>query len=385
MQPLLLYIEVNLLCALILLLIAIKTVKGNEARDTQTWFVGVLCAGIAAFSLDIVWTFVMTDSLDVGFFGSYLINASYYFLATVASYCWFVYSERVQRSRFARTRRGLLISAIPLMISFALIVSSAATGWVLSIDETGAYERGDWYYVQFAIVYGYGAVTAVHAVFNAFKKENFALRSQYLTLTYFAIFPLLFISLQAALPGVPLTCVGMTFSLLWVYLNMQEQNISLDPLTQLNNRTHLAKYVAQKMRHRDAERTLCLFIIDVDCFKQINDTFGHVEGDRALQRVADAMRRLSAKEPAFLSRYGGDEFIIVKDAPGTCDAVAASALLNAELGQLNEEAQAPYEMRVSVGGARYESGIRTLQDFIRAADRELYEAKAKRSQEGRTR
>ena len=378
MQPLLLYIEVNLLCALILLLIAIKTVKGNEARDTQIWFVGVLCAGIAAFSLDIVWTFVMTDALNVGFLGSYLINASYYFLATIGSFCWFVYSERVQRSRFARTRRGLLISAIPLMVSFSLIVASAATGWVLSIDETGAYERGSWYYVQFGIVYGYGAVTAVHALVNAFKKENFAHRSQYLTLTYFAIFPLLFISLQAALPGVPLTCVGTAFSLLWVYLNMQEQNISLDPLTQLNNRTHLAKYVAQKMRHRDAERTLCLFIVDVDHFKQINDTYGHVEGDRALQRVADALRHCSANRQAFVARYGGDEFVIVREAAGGCDARLGRARLNAELARLGEEAYAPYEMRVSVGGAPYGSGICTLQDFIRAADKELYQAKANR-------
>lgn len=378
MQPLLLYIEVNLLCALVLLLIVIKTVKGNEARDTQIWFVGVLCAGIFSSSLDIVWMFVTSGALDMGRFGRFLVNATYYFLATIGSFCWFVYSERVQRSRFASTRRGLLISAIPLMISLALIVASASTGWVLLIDETGAYERGDWYYVQFAIVYGYGMVTAVHALVNAFKKDNFAHRSQYLTLTYFAIFPLLFISLQAALPGVPLTCVGITFSLLWVYLNMQEQNISLDPLTQLNNRTHLAKYVSQKMRHRDAERTLCLFIVDVDHFKQINDTYGHVEGDRALQRVADALRHCSANRQAFIARYGGDEFVIVREAAGGCDARQVSERLNAELARLGEEAHASYEMRVSVGGAPYGSGICTLQDFIRAADKELYQAKANR-------
>ena len=379
MQPLLLYIEVNLLCALILLLVAIKTAEGSGARGTQGWFVAVLCAGIVVFSLDIVWAFVLAGVIHVGFLGSYCINAPYYFLASFASFCWFVYSERVQRSPFASTRRGLLVSAIPLMISFALIALSASTGWVLSIDESGAYERGPWYYVQFAIVYGYGAVTAVHALFNAFKKENFAQRSQYLTLTYFAIVPLLFISLQAALPGVPLTCVGMTFSLLWVYLNMQEQNISLDVLTQLNNRTHLAKYVSQKMRHRDAERTLCLFIVDVDHFKQINDTHGHVEGDRALQRVAEALRRCCTKKAAFIARYGGDEFVIVHESEDGCDVADVSARLNDELARLNEEAGVDYEMRVSVGGAPYKSGICTLQDFVRAADRQLYEVKARRA------
>ena len=155
-------------------------------------------------------------------------------------------------------------------------------------------------------------------------------------------------------------------------------NISLDPLTQLNNRTHLAKYVAQKMRHRDAERTLCLFIVDVDHFKQINDTYGHVEGDRALQRVADALRHCSANRQAFVARYGGDEFVIVREAAGGCDARQVSERLNAELARVGEEAYAPYEMRVSVGGAPYGSGICTLQDFIRAADKELYQAKANR-------
>lgn len=375
----LLYIEVNLLCLLILALVLVKVLRGNDVRSRQFWFSGVLLASILASALDMLWILVSTGSMSVSPVGSFGINATYYLMASLGSFCWFVYSERVQTSRLVASPARIVVCSAPLMVSFVLVLSSYWTGWALSIDAEGGYHRGSLYAVQFFIVYGYGLVTAAHALVGAFKKENFAVRSQYLSLTYFAVLPLAFITLQAFAPNVPLTCVGVTVALLWVYLDMQEQKISLDPLTQLNNRTQLAKHVAQRMRHRDAGQTLCLFIVDVDRFKGINDIYGHVEGDRALVRVADALRRCCAGGSAFIARYGGDEFIVVRDSARTCDATEMGARLNAELARLDEAAGAPYALHVSVGAAVYREGIETLQDFIREADRELYEAKAARA------
>lgn len=378
MDPLPLYIEVNGLCFLIMALVLIKTRMGNDLRDRQAWFSTVLVVNIAACALDVAWVLADNGYAHLDRFGSYCINALYYLAASVGSFCWFVYSERVQNSRFASTKKGLALSAVPLFVSIALITLSVETGWILSIDASGAYQRGDWYAVQFCIVYGYGAVTAAHALVGAFKKENFAQRSQYIALASFVIFPLIGITLQAFLPGVPLTSVGVAFALLWVYLDMQEQKISLDPLTQLNNRTQLARYVSSRMRHRDPSRPLQLFIIDIDRFKAINDTFGHVEGDRALQRVADAMRAGFAGSSCFLARYGGDEFVLVAESADDCDAGLVADTLNAELARLNAEAKAPYPMKASVGCAKCTDEIRTLQDFIRAADKQLYLVKQTR-------
>ena len=375
----LLYIEVNLLCLLILALVLMKVLRGNDVRSRQFWFSGVLLASILASALDMLWILVSTGSMSVSPVGSFGINATYYLMASLGSFCWFVYSERVQTSRLVASPARIVVCSAPLMVSFVLVLSSYWTGWALSIDAEGGYHRGSLYAVQFFIVYSYGLVTAAHALVGAFKKENFAVRSQYLSLTYFAVLPLAFITLQAFAPNVPLTCVGVTVALLWVYLDMQEQKISLDPLTQLNNRTQLAKHVAQRMRHRDAGQTLCLFIVDVDRFKGINDIYGHVEGDRALVRVADALRRCCAGGSAFIGRFGGDEFIVVRDSARTCDATEMGARLNAELARLDEAAGAPYALHVSVGAAAYREGIETLQDFIREADRELYEAKAARA------
>ncbi len=375
----LLYIEVNLLCLLILALVLLKVRMGNDLRNRQFWFSAVLLASIVAFFLDILWILVTKGSVHVAPLGSFCINAAYYLMASVGSFCWFVYSEKVQNSRFVASRARIVACAVPLMVSFVLVLSSYWTGWAFSIDADGGYERGSLYYVQFFIVYGYGLVTAAHALLGSFKKENFAVRSQYLALMYFAILPLLFITLQALAPNVPLTCVGVAVALLWVFLDMQEQKISLDPLTQLNNRTQLAKHVAQRMRHRDAGQTLCLYLVDVDHFKAINDTYGHVEGDRALQRVADALRRCCADGSGFPARYGGDEFVLVRESANPCDAKAIGAYLNAELAQGNAGEPTEYSMRVSVGSAAYTEGVRTLQDLVHLADKELYQVKATRS------
>lgn len=374
----LLYIEVNLLCLLILILVLVKVRLGNDLRNRQFWFSAVLVANIVASSLDMLWVLVTIDSVRVTPLGSFAINAAYYLMASLGSFCWFVYSERVQNSPLIATRGRMIACAVPLMASFVLVLSSYWTGWALSIDANGGYHRGSLYFVQFFIVYGYGLSTAGHALVGAFKKENFAVRSQYLALTYFAILPLLFITLQAFAPNVPLTCVGVAVALLWVYLDMQEQKISLDPLTQLNNRSELAKHVAQRMRHRDAGQTLCLYLVDVDSFKAINDTYGHVEGDHALLRIADALRRCCAEGSGFAARYGGDEFVFVRDAATPCDARALEAYLNAELAKLGEAERTEYTMRVSVGAAQYSEDIRTLQDFVHEADKELYQVKAAR-------
>lgn len=378
MDPLPLYIEVNCLCLLIMALVLIKTCTGNDLRDRQVWFSAVLIANIAACVLDIAWALVDSGYANLDRLSSYWVNALYYLAASVGGFCWFIYSERVQGSHFASTKKGLALSALPLLVSVILIALSAKTGWILSVDEQGEYHRGDWYAVQFFIVYGYGAATAAHALVGAFKKENFAQRSQYIALASFAVFPLIGITLQAFLAGVPLTSVAAAFALLWVYLDMQEQKISLDPLTQLNNRTQLARYVSNKLKHQDSTKPLRLAIIDIDHFKDINDTFGHVEGDRALQRVADAMRSAFAGYSCFLARYGGDEFVLVMEAERGRDAAAITSALNSELARLTEAAQAAYPLKASVGCAKRTDEMRTLQDFIRAADKQLYVAKQAR-------
>src|SRR5262249_12922080 len=101
------------------------------------------------------------------------------------------------------------------------------------------------------------------------------------------------------------------------------EKAALDPLTQLYNRASLDAHLD---RVGDLSFLLasspCLLMIDVDHFKQTNDTFGHAAGDQVLRRVADELVRNFLRREDFVARFGGEEFVVV---------IPDSSLHNAEL------------------------------------------------------
>ena len=83
-----------------------------------------------------------------------------------------------------------------------------------------------------------------------------------------------------------------------------------DPLTKLWNRRHILSHIEQGLAWLNRGRPMAVVMIDLDQFKRVNDTRGHLEGDQVLKSVAEALRR-STREVDVAGRYGGDEFVIV--------------------------------------------------------------------------
>jgi diguanylate cyclase (GGDEF)-like protein len=152
-----------------------------------------------------------------------------------------------------------------------------------------------------------------------------------------------------------------------------------DDLTGLLNRRGFrlaaARRIATAGRRR---RPLLVLFADVDAFKQINDTFGHREGDRALARVASAFRKTFRKTDA-LARFGGDEFVaLVTEEPG-CSAETLTRRLRANLARIAAE-DARYRLTLTIGVARHgPEGMPSLEELIAAADERLYERKRART------
>ena len=163
-----------------------------------------------------------------------------------------------------------------------------------------------------------------------------------------------------------------------------------DALTELRNRrgllSHLGQWVSWAHRY---QRGLMVLLVDVDDFKQINDTHGHAVGDHALKCVADALRA-STRESDLVARYGGDEFAVVAPEAASGDyATLAERILSAvrEVDCHNWDGM-PVPVSVSVGGAVLAPGQaphdRPVDALLAAADASLYEAKnAGRDRAGR--
>jgi two-component system, cell cycle response regulator len=146
----------------------------------------------------------------------------------------------------------------------------------------------------------------------------------------------------------------------------------LDPLTRLHNRRFMNdRLPAEIARAQRAGVMVSMSLIDLDAFKTINDTFGHVVGDRALVAFADALRAGSRSYDA-ICRFGGDEFVWLLPACDTTSAGAACAQLRAR------QAWALPGLPVftfSAGLAQFPDDGGSWTDLFRVADYNLGEAK----------
>ena len=163
---------------------------------------------------------------------------------------------------------------------------------------------------------------------------------------------------------------------------MQESSINSDALTGMNNRRKADDYLSERLTRISASDPLYLYIGDLNGFKKINDTYGHVEGDRALVRCSLALKQTIGRYNGFAARFGGDEFLMTWQPDGEAEA-DPEALIRDLTGLLAERSEdLPYELAMTVGYAVCRDPRVPMNDYIRQADAMLYERK-KRSGVGR--
>ena len=152
-----------------------------------------------------------------------------------------------------------------------------------------------------------------------------------------------------------------------------------DPLTGLYNRKafmeRLDKEIAYAARYRQ-ERTL--LFIDLDKFKEVNDTFGHDAGDHLLGLVAKRIRS-ELRDTDVIARMGGDEFTILLTNPDHCSTGAVLERIGAALTQPFEiDGQTIDFISASIGAKQFPADAETTEELIKAADREMYRVKNQR-------
>lgn len=94
--------------------------------------------------------------------------------------------------------------------------------------------------------------------------------------------------------------------------NKQLESLMLtDELTGIRNRRGFRSILAEEQKHSDGERPVAFMMIDIDCFKQYNDFYGHIKGDTIIRTVAQAISEYIPVHAGFAARYGGEEFVVV--------------------------------------------------------------------------
>lgn len=170
--------------------------------------------------------------------------------------------------------------------------------------------------------------------------------------------------------------IGLALVNLTVRETLKHQSIR-DPLTGLFNRRYLQEYLdAAIQQAREKQQSIGIIILDVDYFKNFNDTFGHQAGDAVLQAIGKLLIQ-SISNVDLACRYGGEEFLVVLAGANLAVTQAKAETIRSQvkLLQLEYEGKSLGSITCSLGVACFPKHGQTLQDLVAIADAALYEGK----------
>ncbi|WP_408070877.1 GGDEF domain-containing protein [Butyrivibrio sp. JL13D10] len=376
------YAEANIACMLILGLILIKINQGIDRQFSTIVIRRMIVVMMGYFLSDAIWIFFECGVFPASKYGMYVATIIPYGFLVGCGYWWFVYCELLRQNKSITSKSVRVKSAIPMFVAIALIVFGSFNGVIFYFDNTNTLVYGPLYAVLLMIPGGYMFYSSVMGFYRVYTQERYLDNSLFFVIGIFPILPVTCGALQAIFIKIPIMCYGATLSVLLVYLTSIENLVSMDSLTQVNNRHQLQRYLMKKIKTPTPGLSLYLMIIDVDHFKEINDTYGHVEGDKALIRVATAMKEAcqAHRNRFFVSRFGGDEFIIIAETEYKGEVNWLSDKIRSNVRMLNEKAGAPYDLSVCVGIAEYDySAPVPIPSLIARADTDLYHMKHERN------
>ena len=262
---------------------------------------------------------------------------------------WVAYVHIQVHRDVRKTRRLFYPLCVINGMNAIVLIMSQFYGWYYYIDSENIYHRGPLFIIPSFITIALVITAFALALINRKRLE----KRSFLSLIFFGIPPFVSIFLQIRYYGISLVLNSVVFSILVVFLNIQNHGMYTDYLTGVNNRKKLDAYLKGKINSSTGDKSFSAILLDINNFKHINDTYGHDTGDSALETTAKLLKScLGAND--FISRFGGDEFCIVLDISNRVELEAMVCRIRNCFEKYNKADSHRYEIGLSMGYAVYD-------------------------------
>lgn len=255
------------------------------------------------------------------------------------------------------------------LISIVLLVINIFYPLVFSVSD-GRYQRG-FAYIIFLIFAAFYILDSLYLYVKRVKKNG---SLKLFPVHIFLIPVILGVVIQTFFVEIAITWTSIAISVAGIMTALKNEIIFTDCLTGLYNREYLKFLHKRACNKKDC--WVSGIMIDLNGFKQINDNYGHAEGDLALCIVADLLRK-SFSEYGVVTRYAGDEFVIMLNT--TDDQLIQKIIESAKKNFVteNEKNDKPYQLSASMGYAITNLSNETIDDFMNRIDEQMYQDKLK--------
>ena len=345
-----------------------------DRQEKQLKYDQTLVAFMLYFISDTIWAAVDSELINKTQLPVSITNYVNFILMTGITYSWLKYVmavEKLEKRNRLAVKHGIVfpfaVSAIILLLLFI------AAPHVLLEDSLSVTPVFDGFMIVTPSIY---IVAVIMYALKEIKREDDPIERR--KHFYIAFFPVMLVAgglLQMIfMPTLPLFCYAGTIFMLIFHMKTTDDQISTDPLTKLNNRSQLIRYVAQESNMRIEGRATYVVMMDINDFKKINDNLGHAEGDMALVLFAKALVDTikNCNMPMFLGRFGGDEFVLIAHPikKEEIDALIEEIRSNVRKECLKEEK--PYIISAGIGYDELLNPPDTFQKCMQRADSKLY-------------
>ena len=364
----------NVFCAIVFAVMLIHDLVSIDRQEKQLKYDHALVAFMLYYLSDAFWSAVDSGVIPLNAITAPLTNFLNYLFMAGITYTWLIYVLAVWKVKGRNKPSNRILAILPFFLAtVALIITYIAAPGVLFDAEYKITPIFNIFLV--GVPYGYIVAIIVFAIRKAIHSESRAAKGNHLLIGFFPLMVVICgLAQMIFVPNVPIFAYSGTLLMIVFYILSMEQQISTDPLTNLNNRGQLTKY-SQGGSLRVEGKFTFVMMIDINDFKLINDTFGHAEGDAALIMVAQSLVAAVSKYSdmsIFLGRYGGDEFVLVVHADAEVDVEALVIELRENVRKSCVDAHKKYVLSIGVGFDQLMEEPDTFAKCLQRADSKLY-------------
>ncbi len=358
-------------CASVLLITLLLNYgrKHNNRNKESTLFVVMLISNLFQCIVETITVIIDGEMFAGAIPLATALNAFLFMNNIVFAYLWFLYADVKINYGSRRKNAWEKLTFIPALFIVICSVINLFTPVFFKITDRNLYERVGVYLLAYVVTYGYLIAGTANIYIHRKRREKFT----FLPVFTFLLPVCLASVIQYCVQGVSLMWAGAAIGLSSAYMSLLEEGALTDKLSGVFSRHYLNQYLNYLPSKAKDSKYLLGIMLDVDDFKSINDTFGHLIGDDAISASGHVLRKALPVDRTIF-RYAGDEFVVILPINDMAEVDGIIKRIHEETEKYQLKYEKPYHLHFSLGYTAYIAG-ENPNAFVARMDAEMYKNK----------
>jgi len=301
----------------------------------------------------------------IWWFSTHILNIYQFLAFPTIAYLWVIFLLLHLKHPLSLGKSLLL--AIPLFIGYLLVFINIFVPFIFKI-ENEKYIRLGGYFIIFFIAVIYMIISLIFYFIIKIKSKELIFFEAWIFVIPVLIGAIISLiapfipNMKAISVIIPFCSIGFS----GVIASIQNETIYIDRLTKVYNRSFMDFYLTKKRK-----KSIMGIMLDINDFKNINDSYGHEVGDEAIINFAQALKKIVSTNGVVI-RYAGDEFIILLNTIEKDEASLLISKIEAYLLVQKDELRYPYDIKFSYGLSLYNPNFMSFDAFLNIIDENMY-------------